>query len=66
MGLIFDGRLNAGANIAIFNAILCWVFLFFSHGIIDRHGGRISVDPDVEEGTTFSIDLPLDAAPSEA
>ena len=39
--------------------------LSLSHGIIDRHGGRISVDPDVEEGTTFSIDLPLDAAPAE-
>ena len=40
--------------------------LSLSHGIIDRHGGRISVDPDVTEGTTFSIDLPLDAAPDEA
>ena len=39
--------------------------LSLSHGIIDRHGGRISVDPDVAEGTTFSIDLPLDAAPAE-
>ena len=40
--------------------------LSLSHGIIDRHGGRIAVDPDVAEGTTFSIDLPLDAAPAEA
>jgi len=39
--------------------------LSLSHGIIDRHGGRISVDPDVSEGTTFLIDLPLDAAPDE-
>jgi signal transduction histidine kinase len=36
--------------------------LSLSHGIIERHGGRISVQSAPGHGTTFSIDLPLDAA----
>ncbi len=38
--------------------------LSLSHGIIDRHGGRIQIDTQADTGTSFVIDLPLDAAPS--
>lgn len=37
--------------------------LSISHGIVERNGGRIGVESTAGEGTTFSIDLPLDAAP---
>jgi len=37
--------------------------LSLSHGIIERHGGRLSVDSTPGEGTTFVIELPLDATP---
>ena len=33
--------------------------LSLSHGIIERHGGRIAVDPAPGGGTIFTIDLPL-------
>jgi signal transduction histidine kinase len=33
--------------------------LSLSHGIIERHGGRIHVDSTVGKGTTFVIELPL-------
>jgi signal transduction histidine kinase len=36
--------------------------LSLSHGIVARHGGRISVQSEPGHGTTFTIDLPLDAA----
>ena len=38
--------------------------LSLSHGIIERHGGRIAVISEPGEGTTFVIDLPLDATPA--
>jgi len=33
--------------------------LSISHGIIDRHGGRIDVDSEVGKGTSFKVFLPL-------
>jgi signal transduction histidine kinase len=39
--------------------------LSLSHGIIERHGGQISVDSTPGQGTTFVIDLPLDATPRD-
>jgi two-component system NtrC family sensor kinase len=39
--------------------------LSLSHGIIERHGGRIIVSSDSETGTSFVIELPLVAASPE-
>jgi signal transduction histidine kinase len=39
--------------------------LSLSHGIIERHGGRIQVESAPGEGTSFVIDLPLDATPAD-
>jgi signal transduction histidine kinase len=39
--------------------------LSLSHGIIERHGGRISVSSDPGTGTSFVIELPRVAAPPE-
>lgn len=33
--------------------------LAVSYGIIERHGGQISVESEIGKGTTFEIDLPL-------
>jgi two-component system NtrC family sensor kinase len=38
--------------------------LSITHGIIDRHGGRIHIESQPSEGTSFIIDLPLDATPA--
>ncbi len=41
--------------------------LSISHGIVERHGGRISVEAsEPGGGTTFAIELPLDASPGPA
>jgi len=40
--------------------------LSISHGIVERHGGRIAVDSTPGEGTTFTLELPLDATPRDA
>ena len=39
--------------------------LSLSHGIIERHGGRFTVESERGQGATFRIDLPLDAPPPE-
>jgi len=40
--------------------------LSLSHGIIERHGGRIFVDSAVGGGTRFVIELPVAGAPEHA
>ncbi len=37
--------------------------LSLSHGIIERHGGRFTVTSNLGEGSSFTIELPLDASP---
>jgi signal transduction histidine kinase len=39
--------------------------LSLSHGIIERHRGRIRVESEPGHGATFVIELPLDATPLE-
>ncbi|HYX40046.1 MAG TPA: ATP-binding protein, partial [Pyrinomonadaceae bacterium] len=40
--------------------------LSISYGIIERHGGAISVESVQGQGTTFTITLPVNARPQEA
>ena len=40
--------------------------LSISHGIVERHGGTLSVESEPGRGTTFTLDLPLDAEPGAA
>jgi signal transduction histidine kinase len=39
--------------------------LSLSHGIIERHGGRIELGPAPDGGSNFVIDLPFDATPDD-
>jgi signal transduction histidine kinase len=38
--------------------------LSLTHGIIERHGGRIWVEPGSRTGTRFVIELPVAGAPA--
>ena len=40
--------------------------LSLSHGIIERHAGRLSVESELGVGTSFRIDLPLEVPSVEA
>jgi signal transduction histidine kinase len=35
----------------------------FVRSVVERHGGSIDVDSSEERGTTFSINMPVDARP---
>jgi len=35
------------------------------HGCAEAHGGRVRVDRDAATGTTFTLELPLDARPHQ-
>src|SRR5438093_7471152 len=35
------------------------------HGCAEAHGGRVRVDSDAATGTTFTLELPLDARPHQ-
>jgi signal transduction histidine kinase len=35
----------------------------FVRGVVENHGGSIAVDSAIDRGTTFTLDIPLDARP---
>ena len=40
--------------------------LSITYGIIERHGGTIEVESVINEGTTFTIKLPIDAIEADS
>ena len=39
--------------------------LSISYGIIENHGGSITVESEMNEGTTFTINIPIDKGKSD-
>lgn len=60
---IFDpGFTTKGAGVGI------GLGLSISRNIVEKHHGKIHIDSEVDSGTTFTIDLPIeqDALPSQS